>query len=70
MAFVNHIKTNTHVKMVLKYILLSSGLWPSSPRKTAITTIFYFPAEEESVYIRKKQVSVNRTGHDLDVIFL
>ena len=56
--------------MVLKYILLSSGLWPSSPRKTAITTIFYFPAEEESVYIRKKQVSVNRTGHDLDVIFL
>ena len=38
--------------------------------KTAITTTFYFPAEVESVCIRKKQVRVNRTGHDLDVSFL
>ena len=42
---------------------------PNSLRKTAITTIFYFPVEEESVYIRKKQRSVNSTGHDLDAIF-
>ena len=48
---------------------MSSGLWPSSPRKTAITTILYFPAEEERVYIRKKQISINSTGHDLDAIF-
>ena len=32
--------------------------------------IFYFPAEEESVCIRKKQVSVNSTGDDLDASFL
>ena len=36
-------------------------------RKTAITASFYFPAEEENVYIRKKLVSVNSTGHDLEL---
>ena len=36
-----------------------------------MTTTFYFPAEEESVCKRKKKwVSVNSTGHDLDVSFL
>ena len=29
-----------------------------------------FPAEEESVWIRKKQISVNSTGNDLDGSFL
>ena len=30
----------------------------------------YFPAEEESLYIRKEQVSVDSTGHNLDTSFL
>ena len=70
MAFANHIETIPDIKIALQYILLSSGLWSNSPRKTTIATILYFPAEEESVHIRKKQISVNSSGHDLDAIFL
>ena len=36
--------------------------------KTAIATTF-FPAEEKGVCIRKNQVSVNNTGHNLDTSF-
>ena len=35
-----------------------------------MATTFYFPAEEESVCIRKKTVTVNSMGYDLDVSFL
>ena len=71
MSFVNHIETIPDIKIALQYILLSSGLWSNSPRKTTIATILYFPAEEEeSVHTRKKQISVNSSGHDLDAIFL
>ena len=45
---------------------LNSGLWSNFLRKTAIIAAYYFPAKEESVFIRKKQGSVNSTGHDLD----
>ena len=34
-----------------------------------ITITFYFTAEE-SIFIRKKLVSVNSMGHDLNAIFL
>ena len=44
--------------------------WSNLLRKTAITTTNYFVAEEENVCIRKKQVSVNSTGHDFDGRFL
>ena len=54
MAFVNHTETNPHTRIVLKYVSLNSGLWSNLLRKTAITTTFYFPAEEESVCIRRK----------------
>ena len=30
---------------------------------------FFFPAEKESVCIRKRSVSVNSTGHDLHTSF-
>ena len=42
---------------------MNSGLWSNSQRKTVIKPTFSFPAEEESVYIRKKSVGVNSTGH-------
>ena len=58
MAFVNHIDTNPHTRIVLYYISLNSGLWPNLPRKTAITITFYFPAEEKGVCIRNKYESV------------
>ena len=47
----------------------NGGLWSNLLSKTVITTV-YFVVEGESVCIRKKQTSVNSTGHDLDVSFL
>ena len=69
MAFVNHIETNPQTRIVLKYISLNSGLWFNLLRKTVIS-VFYFPAEEESVCIRTKKVSVNSMGDSLDASFL
>ena len=43
------------------------GLWPNLLRKTAITTTFYFPAEDDSVCTRKKSVSVNSIGSDFSM---
>ena len=48
---------------------VASVLWPNLLRKTAITTIFYFPSEEESVCLRKYLVSVNSMGRNLDATF-
>ena len=45
----------------------NSGLWSTLLRKTAIGTTFDLAAEKESVWIRRKLVGVNRTGHNLDV---
>ena len=45
-------------------------MWPNLVRKTEITTTFNFAAEEESVWKRKKQLSVNSTGHSPDACFL
>ena len=47
MAFANHIEINTHTRIVCY------GLWFKLLRKTTITTIFYFPAEEETACTRK-----------------
>ena len=52
-VFVNHVETNPDIRIVLKYTLLNIGLWSNLMRKTAITTNFYFPAEEKSVWITK-----------------
>ena len=52
-TFVNNIEISSHTRIVLKYISLNSGLWSNLLRITATTT-FNFPAEEESVCIRKK----------------
>ena len=69
MTFVNQIETNPHTIIVPQYISLSSGMWSNLLRKTAIETTFYFPAEEQSICIKKKSVSVNSTGHDLYASF-
>ena len=53
-AFAIHIESNPHIGIVLQYISWSSGLWSNLLRKTAITTTFYFPAEQESQCKRKK----------------
>ena len=52
----NHIETNPYTTIISEYISLNSGLWSNLLRKTAITTAFYFPADEESVCIRRKIV--------------
>ena len=49
---------------------LKSGMWSNLLTKTAIKTTFNFPAEEESVWIRKKSISANNTGDDLHANFL
>ena len=54
----------------ITYISLSNSLWSNLLKKTAITTTFYFLAEEESICLRKKLVSINSMGHDLDTSFL
>ena len=69
MAFVNHIETNPHTRIVSYYISLNSGLWSNLLKKTTITATFYFTAEE-NVCIRKKWVSINCTDHDLGASFL
>ena len=46
MTFVNHVETGTHTRIDLQYIQVNIDLWSNLPRKTAITTTFYFPAEE------------------------
>ena len=51
--FINHNETNPHTGIVSYYISLNTGLWPNLLRKTTITTNFYFPSEEESVYLEK-----------------
>ena len=38
--------------------------------ENTIKTTFNFPAEKESVCMRKKSVSVNSTSHDLHANFL
>ena len=38
---------------------LNSGLCSKLLRKTAIKTAFYFPAEEDSVHIKKINASLN-----------
>ena len=73
MAFGNHTETNPHTRIVLNNISLNSGLQSNLLRKIAIIrTSFYFPAEQESLCIQKKNryISVNSTGHDLDASFL
>ena len=50
MAFVIHIETNPHTRMVSYKI----EQWSNLLRKTAITTTFYFITEEEKVCKRKK----------------
>ena len=52
-CFVNHNETNLDTRIVLWYIWLNSGLRSNLLRKTAITTTFYFPAEEGSTCLRK-----------------
>ena len=47
---------------------MSSGLRSNSPRKTATATVLYFPAEEDCAHIRKKNISVNGSGQDLDAV--
>ena len=42
--------------------------WSNLLRKTVIA--LYFPAEEETVCLSKKRLSVNSTSHDLDASFL
>ena len=54
MAFLNHIETNPHIRIVLQYISLKSGLCSNLLRKKKIKTTFYFPEEEETVCIRRK----------------
>ena len=49
---------------------MNSGLWSNLLRRTAITTTFYFAAEEESVGKREKYWNINWTSHDLDASFL
>ena len=48
MAFVNHIETNPQTRIGSYYISLNIILRSNLLRKTAITTTFYFPVEEES----------------------
>ena len=70
MAFLNHIEVNLYTRAVQQYISLNSDLLSNLLRKTAIKTNLYFPAEEDSVCIRKKSVSVNNKGRDFDANFL
>ena len=44
-------------------------MWPNLLRKTAITTNFYFPLEEESLCLRKNLLSVNSVGWNIDATF-
>ena len=68
-GFANHIETNPHTKIALKYILLKTGLWSNLLRKTATKTTFFFSAGKINVCTRKKPVSVNGLGHDLHASF-
>ena len=59
-----------YIYIYIIYTSLSNGLWSNLLKKTTITATFYFLAEEESICLRKKLVSINSMGHDLDTSFL
>ena len=69
-AIVNHIETNPHTRIASWYIWLDSDLWSNLLRKSEMTATFYFPADEQSVCIRKIYVSVNSMGCNHDASFL
>ena len=54
--FVIHIETNPHTRNSL--ITCKIEQWSNLRWKTAITTTFYFAAEEESVF-KRKTIRVN-----------
>ena len=67
-GFVNHIETNPHTKIALKYILLKTGLWSNLLRNQQQSKQLFFSAEEINVCTRKKPV--NGLGHNLHASFL